>query len=160
LEAVTVGTSIAAFGPSGRGEVADADAGAEVAVFSGSGMLLLGATGCDFHNHSALLDFTDTEKAIAVTTAITEINNVAVLFLLKLRLRKLRVLRRKPGRFLSRGIGNSFWLSLTNSFLGFEIDRTTSVETAKGHRIFGIEGHSNPLALKELENGHISYPWV
>jgi hypothetical protein len=84
LVAVTVGASSAAFGPRGRWEATDADA--EVEVFTGSGLLLLsllrlGAMGCDFHNHPALLD-TDTEKAITVTSAITAINSVAGLLLL------------------------------------------------------------------------------
>jgi len=106
---VIVGTSGAAFGPSGLWEATDA--GAEVAVFTGSGLLLLlvlGAPGCDFHNQPALLD-TETEKAATATSATTAINNVAGLFLLSWEfLRYLRVLRIKPGRFGSRGIGNSF----------------------------------------------------
>jgi len=75
--ALIVGTSGAAFGPSGLWEV---DAAAEPDVFAGSELLLVGALGCEFHRDPALLDFTETEKAIAVAIAITAINNVAGLF--------------------------------------------------------------------------------
>src|SRR6185503_13120804 len=89
-----VGTNGATFGAIDRWEATDA--GAEVAVFTGSGLLLLlvlGVPGCDFHNHPALLD-TETEKAATATRATTAINNVAGLFLLILGyLRYLRVLR-------------------------------------------------------------------
>src|SRR3569832_366682 len=104
--AVIVGTSGAAFGPSGRWEATAA--AAEPDVFAGSELLLLGALGCEFHRDPALLDFTETEKAIAVAVAITAINNVADLFNLVEYFRERRVLRINPGRFSSRGIGNSF----------------------------------------------------
>jgi hypothetical protein len=79
---------MAAFGPSGRWEATDADAeveaeaAAEAAVFTGSGLMLLGALGCDFHNHPPVLDSTETEKAIAVESAIPAINSAANLFVL------------------------------------------------------------------------------
>jgi hypothetical protein len=82
---VIVGTSGAAFGPIGRWEVAAAEADvaeAESEIFAGSGMLLLGVLGCDFHSQLALLDSTATEKATAVTSVITTINNVAGLLTL------------------------------------------------------------------------------
>jgi len=78
--AVMVGTSIAAFGPSGRWEATEAEAEleTELEVLAGSGLLLLGALGCVDHSHPALLDSTETEKAIAVATrATTAINSVA-----------------------------------------------------------------------------------
>jgi hypothetical protein len=105
LEALTVGANGAAVGPTGLWEVdadaaVEAEAAAEVAVFTGSGLLLLAAAGCDFHNHPALLD-TETEKAATVTRAITAINNVAdLLVLVKLEyLRYRRIRRIDPGRF-------------------------------------------------------------
>jgi len=79
--AVIVGTNGAAIGPTGRWEATDA--GAELEVFVGSGLLLLGGVGCDFHS-PALLELTETEKAMAVAIAINAINNVADLFLLNL----------------------------------------------------------------------------
>src|SRR6185369_13477723 len=57
--AVIVGTNGAAVGPTGRWESTDADA--EPAVFAGSGLLLLGGVGCDFHS-PALLELTVTEN--------------------------------------------------------------------------------------------------
>jgi hypothetical protein len=111
LLAVTVGANGAAVGPTGLWEATDADAAVEVEVevFTGSGLLLLAALGCDFHNHPALLD-TETEKAATVTKAITAINSVAdLLVLVKVEyLRYRRIRRINPGRFSSRGIGNSF----------------------------------------------------
>jgi hypothetical protein len=80
--ALIVGTSGTALGPSARREATAA--GAALAVFAGSGLLLLGVVGCagcDFHS-PVLLELTETEKAIAVTVAITTINSVADLFLL------------------------------------------------------------------------------
>jgi len=75
--AVTVGVSIAAFGPSGRWEETDAEA--ELELLAGSGLLLLlGALGCDFDSQPALFDSTETEKTIPVATrATTAINSVA-----------------------------------------------------------------------------------
>jgi hypothetical protein len=108
---VTTGASIAAFGPSGRWEPTVADAAVEVFdVFTGSGLLLpiVGALGCDFHNHPRALELTETEKAIAVVRATTEINSVAIRFVL-VSLEYLRRVRRiNPGPFSSRGIRNSF----------------------------------------------------
>jgi len=80
-------TSGAAFGPSGRWESTDAAAEfeaaeAEVAVCVDPG-LLLGVLGCDFHQ-PPLLAPAETERAMAVASAITTINNVADLFLLSL----------------------------------------------------------------------------
>jgi hypothetical protein len=103
--AVIVGTSGAAFGPSGLWEV---EAAAALEAFAGSVLVLLGTLGCEFHRDPALLDFTETEKAIAVAIAITAINNVADRFNLVEYVRERRVLRINPGRFSSRGIGNSF----------------------------------------------------
>jgi len=116
--AVIVGTSIAAFGPIGRWEETDAEA--ELELLAGSGLLLLlGALGCDFDSQPALLDSTETENTIPVATrATTAINSVADLLVKVGELKLRRVRRINPGRFSSRGIGNSFWLSLTNSFLG------------------------------------------
>jgi hypothetical protein len=73
-----VGTSIAAFGPSGRWEEADAEAEleAEEEIFAGSGLLLLGVLGCELESHFA--PSTETDNAIAVaTSATTAINSVA-----------------------------------------------------------------------------------
>jgi hypothetical protein len=67
-----------AFGPRGRWALADAEGAVE--FFAGSAAL--GVLGWDFQSQPALLDSTETEKAMAVVNATTAINSVAVLLVL------------------------------------------------------------------------------